>query len=150
MHIRDLPTYRSAAIVIAWVLGFAAPAAAEGLRIEPGQWEIRSETRNSMMPTPQVRTRSECVSAEDAEWSPDRLMSEAQDCSVSDVVASSDTLEWKVRCGGPHGGEMKGHARYRSSGERFDGEMKFSMNAGGMQIEMDVTSEGRRTGPCTP
>jgi len=127
-------------------LVFAAGArAGQTLRVEPGKWEIRIESKSSLQPQPQVRTLTECVT--ENEFDPDKLMEGVEGCSVSDVTSSADRLQWKLRCA-LGGGEMTGEADYRSQGDTVEGAMHIAMQAGGMSMTMDHAYTGKRVGDC--
>lgn len=132
-----------AALVALAVVPLAA--AAENLQIQPGQWKIRTEVKNSMMPEPRIVTRNECVT--DSEWDAEKLMEDAQGCTMSDVESSAEKLSWKVVCSGPSG-RMSGKAVYLSSGDSVDGRMNMNLQATQMNLSMDMKFEGRRVGEC--
>ncbi len=137
----------SSPVVLVLACALAAPlaAAAENLAIQPGKWQIRTEIENSMMPEPRVETRTECVT--DEEWDAERLMSQAQGCSFSDVEASAGRLSWDVECTGP-GGRMTGRAVYVSEGDSVDGKMDMAMQSGQTSVTMAMKFDGRRIGEC--
>jgi hypothetical protein len=122
-----------------------AASAGETLRVTPGKWQIHIETTNSMQPTPQIIDRTECVT--ESEWDTDDLIQQAQGCTVSDVRASGDRLQWKMACGAP-GGQMTGEGDYRSSGDAVEGTVKMAIDAGGMSMTTDTRYTGKRVGAC--
>ena len=135
----------AASIALAVAAPPLAAAASESFQIQPGQWRIHSETKNSMMPEPRVDTRTECVT--DTEWDVEELMRDARGCTIRDVESSADRLRWKVECSGP-GGRMNGRADYRSEGDRVDGQMNMAMQTGQMNVTMDMKFQAQRLGDC--
>ena len=123
-----------------------APVAAAAQSMEPGQWEFTSTMTSSMLPKPQVVTRTECVSKEDAE-DPTHFSGrdQAQGCKVTPVARSADSYSWTVAC--PQQG-MSGAGRILFRPGSVEGEIRMTLDAQGQKMEMLSRTSGRRLGPC--
>jgi hypothetical protein len=137
---------RAVAIVVLG-LGFVAAnaAGAEGLKIEPGKWEIRSVSTLPMQPEPRTRVSTECI--REAELRPDRLIDDTEGCQTSDVVVEPGRMTWKLACS-PEGGTMTGDGEIRSTGSTLDGSMQMTMAFGDRTMSMQHSWSGKRIGAC--
>ena len=123
-----------------------APLSAAAQTMEPGQWEITSTMTTSMLTKPQVVTRTECISKEDAE-DPTRFSGrdQAQGCKVTPVTRSPELYSWTIAC--PQQG-MSGDGKVRFGRGTVEGEVRMVVEAQGQKVEMFSRSSGRRVGPC--
>lgn len=141
---------RTAAVAVAGaVLGLAAlapgVAAADGVPIEPGLWEIRSTSKSPMMPAPQTHTRTECI--RESELRPDFFEEPSSECRVLDSTVEGSRMRWTLHCT-TEGGEMRGDGELVAEGERMHGSMTLTMEAQGQRMRFENAWEGRRLGPC--
>lgn len=121
-------------------------AGADGLPMKPGKWEMTMTMQMSMLPAPQVRTYTECITEE--ELSPESFdMDEDSECQPSDFVVDGNTASWSIACPGP-AGEMTGQWEFTSDGDEVSGNGSMSANMGGMSMQMNMTWEGNRLGDC--
>lgn len=127
------------------LLWMAAPAWAEGLRVEPGKWEMRSTSHMPMMPQPRTQVTTECV--RQTELSPDTFLEQAEGCRLIDSEASGSRIRWQMECQS-EGRKMTADGAFTSTGTTVKGTMKLAMDAGGHQMTMEHQWEGRRLGPC--
>jgi hypothetical protein len=123
----------------------ATMAAADGVRMEPGRWEFRSTAQMPMGMQPRSMVTTECVT--EAEIDPRRYMKHAAGCNLTDLEGNERSMTWNVSCPGPQG-QMTGHGELHSSGASVNGKMTMSMTHQGQAMEMAVTWEGKRLGPC--
>ncbi len=135
--------------VLALALASAADAWADGLKVEPGEWEFTSQTDAPGMPDMGPITRRECV--EESSFSPDDFQKDMEGgCTISDVKATASTLTWKLSCSAMQGGEMTGRGRFESKGDTISGTMDMQMSVNGQPMSMQVRWSGKRVGPCKP
>src|SRR5258706_8320424 len=123
-----------------------APLSAIAQTMEPGQWEITSPMTSPALPKPQVVTRTECISKEDAE-DPTRFSGreQTQGCKVTPVVRSAESYSWTVSC--PQQG-MNGAGRVLFGRGTIEGELRMTLEMQGQKIDMLSRTAGRRVGSC--
>src|SRR5258706_12741927 len=122
----------------------ALPAAAQTM--EPGQWEITSTMTSPALPKPQVVTRTECISKEDAE-DPTRFSGREQTegCKVTPVARSAEIYSWTVSC--PQQG-MNGSGKVLFGRGTIEGELRMTLEMQGQKSDMLSRTAGRRVGSC--
>jgi hypothetical protein len=113
-----------------------------GPKMNPGKWEITTQTEMAVMPSQSVK-HVQCITADD-------MVPVSQDanqqCKVTDIVRSGNTMSWKISCGG-QGGGMEGTGSVTYTGDTMKGVMNMTIKgAGNMQVK-NVMS-GRRIGDC--
>ncbi len=123
-----------------------APLSAIAQTMEPGQWEITSTMTSPALPKPQVVTRTECISKEDAE-DPTRFSGreQTQGCKVTPVARSAESYSWTVSC--PQQG-MNGAGRVLFGRGTIEGELRMTLEMQGQKIDMLSRTAGRRVGSC--
>jgi len=111
--------------------------------LNPGKWEITTETEMVGMPmkVPPV-THTQCLTADDFVPQSEEANKE---CRVSDVKISGDTVSWKIVCSGQNG-RMEGTGRVTYSGDRMEGSMHMVISGAGMEVKNKI--KGRRIGSC--
>jgi hypothetical protein len=133
-------------VVLGLIVG--APAGADGLKVEPGEWEFTSQTNLPNMPGNGPVVRRECV--KESSFSPDDFQKDMQGgCTISDVRTTSSSMNWKLSCPGMPGG-MTGEGRFESTGKTITGAMDMNMTVNGQPMNMQVRWNGKRIGPCKP
>lgn len=65
--------------------------------MEPGLWEITTESRTQGMNI-RTSTMTPCLTEDD--MVPGGANQPGQDCEITDVVTSGDTVRWRMRCAG--------------------------------------------------
>lgn len=117
--------------------------AVAGPEMNPGKWEITTETEMVGMPmkVPPV-THTQCLTSEDLVPQSDEASNE---CKITDVEVSGNTVSWKIICTGQNG-RMEGTGRVTYSGDRMEGFMDMAMPDAGMQVKSKIT--GHRIGAC--
>ncbi|MFP4445068.1 MAG: DUF3617 domain-containing protein [Desulfosudaceae bacterium] len=132
-------------LLVAFVclLGLAGGAVA-GPNFHPGNWEITTTTEMVGMPGMNVpaATHRQCIREENLV---PRSEGEAQECSVSDVAISGDTVSWKVVCSGQNG-SMEGTGSVTYRGETMSGTMDLVIQGADMRVKNTI--RGRRIGDC--
>jgi len=114
-----------------------------GPNLTPGKWEITTETEMPGMPmtSPPV-TQTQCMDQGDLV---PQSGGAGQECQISDIQVSGDTVSWKIVCSG-QGGQMEGTGQITYSGDHMEGSMNMVIKAAGMQIKNKI--RGRRIGAC--
>ncbi|MCF8066966.1 MAG: DUF3617 domain-containing protein [Desulfobacterales bacterium] len=113
-----------------------------GPQMNPGKWEITTRTEMAGMP-PQSITHVQCITADDlVPMSRDAN----QECQVTDIVYSGNTISWKISCSG-QGGGMEGTGSATYSGDSMDGIMNMTITGSG-NIQIKNIMAGRRIGEC--
>ncbi len=127
----------------------------EGLKVEPGQWDTTVEVNMKMnmhgqetaLP-PQTQTRSECVTEDDAAFTPDELSDET--CSVSNVQETSSTLAFDISCN-QGGATVNGDMSFErgADGKSVSGVFKMAGGQTGVQMDISGKISGKRVGTCS-
>ncbi len=118
-------------------------AFAAGPNMNPGKWEITTQTEMEGMPMsmPAV-THTQCIKG-------DELVPQSREankeCVVSDMEINGDTVSWKIVCSGANGG-MEGTGKVTYSGDTMEGTMDMVIQGGGMHVINKIS--GKRIGDC--
>ena len=130
-------------VLLAFVclLVLPAPAVAGGPDMEPGLWEITTESRMQGMNIP-ASTMTQCLTEDDMV---PRNTQPGQDCEITDLTTSGDTVRWTMRCGG-QGEEVESTGQIRYHGTSFEGNITTTIGSTGMTVESTLT--GKRLGDC--
>ena len=133
-----LPVLMLAAILV-------VSTAAAGPNINPGLWEFTTETQMQGAGNMQVpsETHTQCLTSDDLV---PMSQNASQECQISNVVTSGDTITWKIVCGG-QGGQMEGTGEVTYRGNTMEGSMAMAISGTNMQLNNTIT--GRRIGPCS-
>ncbi len=131
----------SASLLLSIAMSFAIAFA--GPNVKPGKWEITTTTEMTGMPMsiPPV-THTQCLKGGD--FVP-QTGGENQECNVSDVKVSGDTVSWKLVCSGKSG-HMEGTGKTTYSGETMQGEMHMVIQGAGIEVSNKIS--GKRIGEC--
>ena len=103
----------------------AITAGAAEIQFNPGQWETTMTRTNPMTGEPITETRTE--------WIKDDL--------------DGDTLMFQMECG-VQGGSAMIDGQFQTDGETGKGNMDMTVNAGGMNMQMNMNWTARRLGDC--
>ena len=126
---------------------FAGDSIAEGLSIEPGQWEMTMTMTMSMMPQPQTTTVSECMT-EDV-LSPENFnMDKDNPCDITNVAIDGNTARWSINCQTEGGPPMEGQWEITSKGDSLTGNGSMSANFSGQEMSFTMNWDGKRVGDC--
>ena len=136
-------------IIVIGLPGFltAGLAFAEGVSINPGQWEMTMTMEMSMMPQPQVHSSTECM--KESEISPEDFnMDQNTPCDITDVAIDGNTARWSISCPAQGGMVMEGQWEFTSSGDSIVGNGSMSAETAGMNMDFKMDWEGKRIGDC--
>lgn len=134
----------------------AGLAMADTPSINPGQWETTTTTSvaldmngQAMNMPGQTMTSSDCVTEEEAEFTPEDF---AQDgCTVSNFQSTATTASFDLACS-QNGVEMAGSMAVEadSDGNGYSGSFDIAGNAPGMgDMKVNGVVTGKRTGTCS-
>ena len=110
--------------------------------MEEGLWEITTKMSMPGMSMPPV-TNTQCLTKKD--FVPESSQPN-QECSVTDIMATGNTVTWKMRCKSQDS-EMKGTGTMTYSGNSFKGTFKMTVT-GEENMDMISHMSGRRIGDC--
>jgi hypothetical protein len=119
--------------------------AADDFRLEPGNWEVTTTRRMSMMPGEQVDTRQQCITEADSD--PSANMDPGGDCQVVERTESANAVEWRVQCN-MEGTPATGIGRMQSEGATATGSIRVEMSVQGVPASFEMEWSGRRLGDC--
>jgi len=131
-------------IVVCSIVFFFVPAFA-GPDINPGKWEITTETEMVGGPGMNVPAMTHTQCLEGGSPVPQGKTAPQQECQVTDVVQNGDTVSWKITCSG-QSGEMEGSGEVTYSGDTMSGTMDMIIKGAGMHIKNKIS--GHRIGDC--
>ena len=124
-------------IALSFGVAFAGP------NLNPGKWEITTKTEMvGMSMNMPLQTHTQCL--KEGDLIPQSKEAN-QECQVSDVKVSGDTVSWKTICSGKNG-QMEGTGRVTYSGDRMEGAMDMVIKGTGMQVKNKIS--GQRMGDC--
>ena len=141
----------AALIVTIAMLFFVKVVMAKGPDLKPGKWEFTTTVTMPMMPEAKVMTKTECITAEDANSDPLAAMVEDGTCKVLNKEESGNTIEFEVECDGDMDMKMRGNGYFTANGTTASGKMEMTMNIpqmGGQSTKMTQEWEGKRIGDC--
>ena len=111
--------------------------------MQEGRWEITTEIEMSGMPMKMPPlTHTQCLTKEDLV--PQSSQS-GDECKITDVEVSGDTVIWVMQCKG-QGGETKGTGEIIYSGTSFKGTIKMIIVESNMQMTSNI--KGSRVENC--
>jgi hypothetical protein len=122
-----------------------ACAFAEGLKIEPGQWQFTIVTPNPRGGPPDRRISNDCL--REGEMKPQFFTAGMQGCTVADTHADESWMTWTMECPSS-AGRATGKGSLRSSGTTISGWVEVLMKVNGANYSSKSSWEGRRTGIC--
>lgn len=137
-------------IVLTMALALATfNVSAEGITIEPGEWEMNSVINMPMLPRPRVTTVTECMTED--EITPESMMKDMDnsnaDCDMQAEVVGDNTMKWTLECS-EQMGNSSGEWEATSYGDTMKGEGAITMLVQGQEIIMTMAWEGKRIGDC--
>jgi hypothetical protein len=128
-------------------LFFSITAIAEGVSIDPGEWEMTSTITMSMMPQPQTTTVKECI--KESQLRPEDFnMDEDNPCDIADVAIEGDTASWSVSCPSEGGFVMEGNWEFTSGGDTISGSGSMAAEIASQPMKFDMSWTGKRIGDC--
>ena len=125
----------------------ACTGSADGVPIDPGQWEMTTTMTISIMPEPQTTTTKECIK-EDVLDPETFNMDEDNPCSISDVKVDGNTLHCSINCPTEGGPVMEGQWQITSKGDSLTGKGTMATDFNGQKMGFDMAWEGKRIGAC--
>jgi hypothetical protein len=134
-------------LTIALCLGslLSASALAQGFRLEPGNWEMTSKRRMSMMPGEKTETDRQCITK--AQTDPTQAMETGGHCQVVDRTETENSVEWKMECD-MDGTAATGTGMVQSNGDTATGRLSIEMTVQGTPASFEMEWSGRRLGDC--
>lgn len=120
-------------------------AHAEGMRVEPGLWEMKATTPGFFGSAPMEKVYSRCVRADSVTL--ERFVAELDGCRVLEPQITERSMKWKMSCP-TEAGTMTGRGDFRSAGSTVRGTVEMAMMIGTQQIPMISSWAGKRLGPC--
>ena len=122
------------------ILASAAPVSAQA--VQPGLWEITSRMEMPGMAMPPL-TIQQCI----RDASPESVVPQMPNCTVTSRSASGDTVRWSVSC--QEGGmKMNGTGEMAMRGATSEGVLQMTIDEGGQRQQMTHRYSGRRIGNC--
>ena len=120
---------------------------ADGIPIEPGQWEMTTTMKMSMMPQPQITMDVECL--EEDVFNPETFSKDEESaCGIINVTTDGNTARWEIDCPVENGTKMTGSWEMTSHGDTLNGNGTMTTEVAGQKVGFDMTWEGKRMGDC--
>ena len=124
------------------VTAISISCADSGPNMNEGLWEITTKMQMQGMDMPPAK-HTQCITKSDLV--PQGSQQPGQECEITDVKESGNTVTWTMKCIG-QGGEVIGTGKITYSGDSFKGTMTISMPQANM--EMNGNLSGKRIGNC--
>lgn len=122
-------------------------AFASAPNMNPGMWEITTETEMPGMPMPiPPQTIRQCYKNENVKEARETLPID-KDCKIDDLKQNGNTFSWKVSCN-TETGPMSGVGNITYAGQSYSGKMTLTGKMEGMNINMTSSYSGKRVGDC--
>lgn len=118
-------------------------ALAEGMQVNPGLWETKSQVISPGGTHDNVS--QDCI--KDSEFSPETMMDNNSGCSVTDSNSDAKSMQWNIQCEN-QGVAMTGSGHASSTGDTISGGMDINANFNGQEVTMTTTWQGTRLGEC--
>ena len=136
-------------VVFVFAIQAGLAQADDGLKLDPGQWEIAVEVVLPMQTEPTRQSFRSCMGEELV--TPQTIMpwAEAQGCRIRKVKVEESTMEWKLSCK-LNGERSRGSGSFTSHGETADGQAKVFVEMGGRRLAIITKWDARRVGECVP
>ncbi|MFQ5852564.1 MAG: DUF3617 domain-containing protein [Candidatus Binatia bacterium] len=147
----------AASILIVVSLSIVVTAWAAGPLVKPGKWEFTIIINMPMMPQPQKKTETKCITAEKASRDPLAAILKEGQCKILSRKERGNSLDFELECSGDMNVKSKGKGRFTADGTTASGKMKITMNMpdmpnmpkmGGQGMTMTQEWEGKRLGNC--
>lgn len=120
---------------------------AEGVSIQPGQWEMTSTMTMTMMPQPRTQTSTECIT--ESELGPEDFnMDKNSPCDITNLVVDGNTISWDINCPIEGAPPTQGHWQFTSSGDEITGNGSMTAELGGQAMDFKMDWAGKRIGDC--
>lgn len=137
----------TAIITSLMTLAFSSTVLAEGVSLDPGQWEMTTTMTMSMMAEPKTTTELECIT--ESELDPaDFNMGDDSPCDINDLVVDDNTASWAISCSVMGGMEMEGQWEFTSNGDTIEGTGEMGGEMAGMRVDFKMEWSGKRVGDC--
>lgn len=122
------------------IVASAAPVSAQAM--QPGLWETTARMEMPGMAMPPMTTQ-QCI----RDASPESVVPQMPNCTVTNRSASGNTVRWSVRC--QEGGmTMSGNGEMTIRGATSEGVLQMTIEEGGQRQQMTHRYSGRRIGNC--
>jgi hypothetical protein len=116
-----------------------------GVTIEPGMWQVTTESKLPMIDQTKSETKMECLT--ENHFTPERMTGNHKSCKIDKVSTQDDEMSWSLACKTPTG-QFNGTGSFKSTGDKARGEMTTTMKLGEQSLVSKVRWEGERLGGC--
>ena len=125
-----------------------ATAAAEPSNMQPGLWEITTETSMPGMPMKlPPQTMQHCYTAADLAQAQNAVPQGGDtSCKVMDYQLKGNTATWTIECSGETA--MRGTGTMTMTATSYTGSMQSVMTYPGGTMQMTSNWRAKRIGPC--
>jgi hypothetical protein len=121
-------------------------ALADGITIEPGQWEMTTTMTMPMLTEPKVSTVMECM--DESEVSPEKMTDEMDSgCTFDARVVEGNTMKWSMDCVADNG-SSRGEWEATSHGDTLTGSGTITITMQGQSMDILMEWDGKRVGDC--
>ena len=123
----------------------ATAVTAAEIELNPGLWETTMTRTNPMTGQPVTETKTECI--KDKKFDPAGMMQGTEGCNLVDDNLDGNTLTYRMECN-MQGSLSTIDGKFQTDGQTGNGKMDISINAGGMQMKMEMNWVSKRVGEC--
>lgn len=138
-----------------FAIGLAGAASAQGLSVEPGEWEtttaftgkVTAQGMTFNLPGNET-TSTNCITEEDAAMKPEDMAGET--CTASNVKSSGNSVSFDIDCS-QEGSSMTGTMQTTAGpdGKSVTGKMTMTGSQEGSTVDMTGNYSGKWIGTCS-
>lgn len=141
---------RSVMVLLAILMVSSVSAVASQIKpipVLPGSWHSKVTTTATGLPQPVVKEDTQCV--DKTEYNPEEMIPAQEDCKVSNVKQSSNSLEYNMTCsGGDKMPPVKAHVVLKHEKKSYEMTMDGVSEFQGQKFESKVQVVGTYKGEC--
>jgi hypothetical protein len=142
---KSMPARMIPILMVFFLVSF--DALADGISIDPGNWEMTATVKMPMLPQPRVTTTTECI--RENEITPETLSADGMEagCTFDAEIVGNNTMKWTMDCD-QQGGHSSGEWEATSHGNTITGGGTITINMEGQAMVMTMNWDGKRIGDC--
>lgn len=138
--------------VLALGVSLAATAAAKGLNMQPGLWQMEVKATVTGLPfqmAPRSHSFKKCLTRDDVQnpWN-NIEKNTKENCKYSNLKTSARHMSWTMKCSGNGNVEGTGEITLDSP-TRYRGRTDMTIHQGGQTMKTHADVTGHRLGPCS-
>ncbi len=141
-----MPNFKIALLgSIIFVFCLSANVMAEGMKLNPGLWEMKTILTMPFGAGTRENVNQECIKK--SQVSPEELMNDVENCDVQSIEVTEESMKWSITCK-KDDIDMTGEGHAQSTGTTIQGGMSFKAKVNEQDMEITTQWEGKHIGDC--